>query len=204
LGAANQRVEGLGVVRLTSSVRSLAFALLITGFSAAALAADWGLGPLLADIAKGNSGVARFAERKFVAALDTPVDSSGELVFIKPARLEKRTLKPRTETLILDGDDLIVDRNGTRRSFSLKQLPEAVAMVESLRATLAGDQVTLERVFTVALEGSAARWSLLLAPKSVPGARLLKEVRISGERGELNLIELDQTNGDRSVMRVLR
>lgn len=169
-----------------------------------ATAAEWGLGPLLADIAKSNGGVARFAERKFVAALDTPVDTTGELVFVKPARLEKRTLKPRPETLILDGDDMIVDRNGTRRTFSLKQLPEAVAMVESLRATLAGDRATLEGVFNVALDGSAARWSLMLTPKSAVGARMLKDVRISGEQGELNLIELEQTNGDRSVMKVLR
>lgn len=171
---------------------------------ACASAAEWGLTPLLDEIARNNGGVARFAERKFVAALDSPVDSTGELVFVKPARLEKRTLKPRSETLILDGDDMIVERNGSRRTFSLKQLPQAVAMVESLRATLAGDRQTLERVFAVTLEGTSARWSLLLTPKSAQAGDLLKEVRINGERGELNLVEIEQTNGDRSVMKVLR
>ena len=167
-------------------------------------AADWGLAILLEDIATSNAGVARFAERKFIAALDAPVDSTGELVFIKPARLEKRTLKPRSETLILDGDDMIVDRNGSRRTFSLKQLPQAVAMVESLRATLAGDRQTLERVFSSKLDGTSAQWNLLLVPKTAQMGDVLKQVRISGERGQLNLIELEQTNGDRSVMRILR
>ena len=195
------------MISLISGLFSTLAAMLL-GFGALfvsnAAAADWGLAVLLEDIAMSNAGVARFAERKFIAALDTPVDTTGELVFIKPARLEKRTLKPRSETLILDGDDMIVDRNGSRRTFSLKQLPQAVALVESLRATLAGDRQTLERVFNSKLEGTAAQWSLLLVPKSAQMGDVLKDVRISGERGQLNLIELEQTNGDRSVMRILR
>lgn len=185
------------------SISLMVLSVMYFGMGGAA-ASDWGLGALLNDIAKSNGGVANFAERKFIAALDTPVDTTGELVFIKPSRLEKRTLKPRSEILILDGDDMIVERNGSRRTFSLKQLPQAVALVESLRATLAGDRQTLERVFTVVLDGTAARWSLLLTPKSSQIGDVLKEVRINGERGELKLVEMEQTNGDRSVMRVLR
>lgn len=189
------RLLGLLIVTVTA---------LLAGSIREVMAADWGLAPLLADIAASSAGKARFVERKFIAALDAPVDSSGELQFVKPARLEKRTLKPRAETLILDGDEMVVERGGSRRVFSLKQIPEALPMVESLRATLAGDRATLERVFVVALDGSAARWNLTLKPKDAAGANLLKEVRISGERGEPNLIEVDQSNGDRSVLRVLR
>lgn len=177
---------------------------LLPAGQASAQAADWGLPVLLADISRNSGGTARFAERRFVAALDTPVDTTGVLVFVRPARLEKRTEKPRAETLIVDGDDMIVDRNGQRRNFSLRQSPEAAAMIEGLRATLAGDRATLERLFVVALEGSAVRWSMVLTPRLPEAARLLRQVRLSGERADLGLIEIDQSNGDRSVMRVLR
>ena len=172
--------------------------------AAPARAQDWGLSTLLAAIALNSSGSARFVERKFIAALDAPVDSSGELEFIKPARLEKRTLKPRPETMILDGDQLTIERSSNKRSMSLQQVPQAAALVESLRATLAGDRKTLDAIFKVALQGAAPAWTLSLQPLAVSAAQMVKEVRISGAQGDVQLIEIDQGNGDRSVMRVLR
>lgn len=169
----------------------------------AATAAGWNVATLLEEIARTNPPKARFVERRFVAALDEPVDTSGELLFVRPSRLEKRVLKPRPETLVLDGDELIIERGGQRRSFSLRQVPEAGALVESLRSTLAGDRATLERLFVIRLEGSPAQWQLFLDPKGAEASRLLRQVRMSGMRGRVDLIEIDQSNGDRSVMRVL-
>lgn len=180
----------------------VAWALLLS-MTGPVLAAEWGLVTLLEEIARANPTQARFVERRFVQALDTPVDTQGELAFIRPARLEKRVLKPRAETLILDGDELSIERNGQRRSFSLRQMPEAGALVESVRATLAGDRATLERLFTARLEGPSTQWLLVLEPKEVDARRILRQVRMSGIGGRVDLIEIDQSNGDRSVMRVL-
>jgi hypothetical protein len=196
------------------SARGLLAGLLAAGAAAAGLAASpparaqaderWDLARLLAEIARQDTSSRRFVERRFVGALDAPVDASGELRFVKPSRLEKRTLKPRPETLVLDGDRLEVDGPAGRRTLSLQQVPEAAALVESLRATLSGDRVGLERAFTVALQGTAAHWTLRLVPRDPRAARLVKEVRVAGQRGELDLVEIDQVDGDQSVMRVLR
>ena len=174
-------------------------------FSGSGLAADpWGLSQLLAEVARQDTSIRRFVERRFVGALDAPIDTSGELRFDKPSRLEKRTLKPRPETLVLDGDRLEVDGPMGHRVLSIQQVPEAAALVESIRATLSGNRELLERTFTVTLTGSAARWNLRLLPRDARAARLVREVRLSGQRGELDLVEVDQSDGDQSVMRVLR
>ncbi len=57
-----------------------------------------------------------------------------------PDRLEKRTLKPRAETLVLDGGELTVERAHGRRVMDLRAYPQILPFVESIRATLAGDR----------------------------------------------------------------
>ena len=96
--------------------------------------------------------------------LDRPVESSGELVYRPPARLEKRTLKPKAESLVLDGDVLVVERGKQKYTLQLQQYPEIAAIVGSIRNTLAGDLAALEQQYRVDLQGSPERWSLTLLP----------------------------------------
>ena len=48
----------------------------------------------------------------------------------------------------------------------------------------------------------ARHWSMRLVPLQARAQRIVREVRLSGEGGWVNLVEIDQTDGDRSVMRV--
>lgn len=160
------------------------------------------LGTLLATIARQTVPRAKFYERKHIALLDTPVDSTGDLLFVAPSRLEKHTRSPQAESMVIDGDTLTLTRGGTQRTMSLQQVPEAVPLVDSLRATLAGDRQTLERTFRVTLSGTAERWSMRLVPLQARAQRIVREVRLSGEGGWVDLVEIDQADGDRSVMRV--
>ncbi|MFU8765517.1 MAG: Asp-tRNA(Asn)/Glu-tRNA(Gln) amidotransferase GatCAB subunit B, partial [Haliea sp.] len=50
--------------------------------------------------------------------------------------LEKRTLKPRLETMVLDGDTLTLERGRRKHVLQLKDYPEVAGMIESIRATL--------------------------------------------------------------------
>ena len=86
----------------------LALALIFL-FQSPAQAAEWGIEQLMQSMAQIRSGHATFVEKKYIAMLDKPVESSGELFFSAPGRLEKRTLKPRPESMLLDGTTLTVD-----------------------------------------------------------------------------------------------
>ena len=83
-----------------------------------------------------------------MAMLERPLRSSGELLYEAPDHLEKHTLEPRPETLILEHGVLTAQR-GHRSQVSGCRLPQVVPFVESVRATLAGDRAALEHYFHV-------------------------------------------------------
>ncbi len=165
--------------------------------------ADWTLVRLFDEIGTRKQARARFVERQFLALLDAPLDSSGELVFEAPGKLIKRTIKPRPELLAVDGDQVTVERPGLRRTMSLSELPGVAALIESLRATLGGDREALLRVFEARLQGSRTRWTLQLTPRQPQAAQLVRAVSLTGSGRDIEVVEVEQRDGDRSVMRIL-
>lgn len=158
------------------------------------------LDEVLAQLAMRRHGRVEFIEQKFIAALDRPIESSGEMRFDAPDHLEQRTLKPRAETLILDNGTLTVDRGRTHRSMDMHAFPQVEPLVESIRATLAGDRAGLERIFRLEFTGSLARWTLTLVPLESKVKQLVAQVKIDGVHDQLIKVEIRQTDGDRSLM----
>lgn len=167
-----------------------------------AQAAPLSIGQLMASLAKHPQGAATFTEKKFISILDQPVESSGELLFIAPARLEKRTLKPKPETMVLDGDTLTLERGRRKHVLQLRDYPEVSAMIESIRATLAGDRQALERAYRLALDGSAERWTLVLTPLDPKVGAVIARIRIEGGGDVIRSVEILQADGDSSLMTI--
>jgi len=151
-------------------------------------------------LAMRRHGRVEFVEQQFLAILDHPVESSGELRYDAPDRLEKRTLLPHPEDLVLAGGVLTMERGGRSRVLDLQRYPQIQPFVESIRATLAGDRSALERVFHVDFAGNVQRWSLTLVPLDGRLARNVKQVQIDGSRDQLLRVEIRQADGDRSLM----
>ena len=174
---------------------------LVTTLCAAA-SQDLQLPDLMRLLAVQKSGKATFVERKYIALLDKPVVSSGELSFTAPDRLEKRTVSPRPESLVLVGDRLSIDANGKKININLLSHPEAAAFVESIRGTLAGDLGALERFYSLQLSGPAEHWILQLVPWQPEMLRIVSRIRFEGNQSAVNLIVFEQAEGDRSEMRI--
>src|SRR5215468_9119128 len=115
--------------------------------AAPAVAASADLDRLLALLAARRSSHVSFTEVHELAMLNRPLESSGELVYQAPDHLEKRTLKPKAETLVLENGVLSATRGHRRYELHLEEYPQVVPFVESVRATLAGDRAALERYF---------------------------------------------------------
>ena len=75
-------------------------------------------------------------------------------------------------------------------------------LVESLRATLAGDLDALTRTYSVALTGNVARWRLTLRPLDASVAPLVERIEIGGAQAQVGTVEIFQPDGDRSVMTI--
>lgn len=170
----------------------------------AAAATDWGVEQLMHALAGVKSSKARFVERKHMAILDTPLESTGTLVYIAPARLEKHTLAPHAESLVLDGENISITGGepGQRRRLNLQDYPLVRAFVEGIRSTLAGDLPTLTRYYQADLDGNERKWRLTLRPSEPEMRQVVKEIRISGESRSIRTIETIETNGDRAVMTI--
>ena len=76
---------------------------------ATSASAAWDVNQLMNDLAQKTGGRAKFVEKQYLAVLDKPLVSSGELSYTAPNRLEKRTLAPKPELITLDDDTLYVE-----------------------------------------------------------------------------------------------
>ena len=163
-------------------------------------AADWNLDQLMQSLAQTRVAQARFIEKKSIALLDKPVESSGELFYSAPDRLEKRTLKPKPEFMVLDQGTLVIERGRKKHRLQLQDYPELAVFIESIRGTLAGDRKALERNYRLALEGTAEHWTLQLWPLDEKMLAVVKRIRITGIRDAMRSFEIFQTDGDSSLM----
>ena len=163
---------------------------------------EWGLDRLMQNLAKTRTGHAIFVEKKTLAILDQPVESSGELFYTAPDRLEKRTLKPRAESMLLDRGTLTIEQKGKKHVLQLQNYPEIAAFIESIRGTLAGDRKALERAYQMSLEGNEQNWTLVLLPVADKMKKVVERIRIVGVRDELRSIEIIQADGDSSHMTI--
>jgi hypothetical protein len=170
------------------------------GAAAAPAPADAALDELMQLLAARRADRVRFTEVRHLAILDAPLKSSGELVYEAPDHLEKRTLQPKPETLVLEHGLLTAIRGRHVRTLELAAWPQAAPLIESIRATLAGDRAALERAFAVRFAGDLGHWTLELTPRDPAAARLVREVRIAGERAVLESVEILEADGDRSVL----
>lgn len=163
-------------------------------------AAGLDIDQLMQGLAQTRSGHAAFTEKKYIAMLDKPVESSGELFFRAPGRLEKRTVKPKPETMILDGSTLVIERGRQKHSLQLQDYPELAIFIDSIRSTLAGDRKALERSYRLSLEGNVEHWTLQLLPVDENMRAVIRRIRIAGAGYSVGSIEIHRTDGDRSLM----
>lgn len=168
-------------------------------------AGDWALPDLMQSLAQKKSGKAIFVEKKYMSILDKPLESSGELSFEAPDRLEKRTLKPRPEAMLLEGDKLTLILHDKRPlNLRLQDHPEVAALVDSIRGTLSGDQAALEKNYTIDFKGGQSKWQLTLTPLQKAVAKVVRQIYIGGVDANIKTITFDQADGDRQEMTIAK
>lgn len=176
--------------------------LLGLGWASSAAHAAYSIDQLMADLAENPGGRASFVEKQYVALLDKPVQSSGEMVYNPPDRLEKHTLLPKPESMVLDKDTVSLERNKRRMSINLSSRPEARAFVESIRSTLSGNRQALEAYYRLELKGESPDWTLTLLPSDASISALMQRITISGSQKQVRHIEYLQADGDRSELAI--
>jgi|CXWL01.1.fsa_nt_gi hypothetical protein len=163
---------------------------------------DWNVEQLIESLAKNRQVEVRFEETAFSNLLTQPLKTRGILRFTSPAGLEKHITAPHDERYLVEGDTVLFESKtkGMKRTLSLSDYPALRAFIEAYRSTLANDLITLKRFYSVTLQGEPRRWILILQPLDKAAQELVTSIRFSGEREQVNSIEILAPDGDRSVM----
>ena len=193
-------VRGAWRSALVAAVAACAVSTFAAGVDAAEPAQS--LDQLMALLAQRQHGHVSFTEQHFLAVLDRPVESSGELLYDAPDRLEKRTLKPKPEDLVLQKGVITAQRGRHTYTLNLSDYPQIVPLIDSIRATLAGDRASLEHLFKVTFDGSLDQWTLVLAPSDPAVAKSVRQIRMEGARDAIRTVEIQQADGDRSLLTI--
>lgn len=197
---ASSRLRRGAAMALIALVSTFGSTFLTTFASRAAQAFD--LPELMALLSQQRNGEATFTEQRFVRGFDTPLYAKGTLSFSAPDKLTRRTLEPRPETMIVDGNTLTLSRGGRSRTLALDGTPELLGVVEAMRGTLTGDAAGLQRYFDAKVSGTPDAWTLDLKPLDERLGKQVTAVQMRGSRSELRGLEMTFIGGDRSVMAI--
>ena len=172
-------------------------ALLLALLPALAHAETLDVPSLMAQLAAVPERRATFREEKRIGALTAPLISGGTLLYRRPGHLEKRTDWPEPESLVVDGDRIVLTvGDDAPRVVPLSMDAGLRAAIDAFRAPLAGDLAALSRSFRVQGSGSMAAWRLDLTPSDPVVATLLRAVQVAGEGTAVRDVTVMQTNGD--------
>ena len=184
-----------------SLVFAIAVALRIPAASSQG-AAPFDLAHLMARFATVKSASAQFVERRYLHFLKGPLVAKGVLVFTAPDRLEKKTLEPAPEDMVVDGDTLTIQREGQTQTLSLSAYPQVGAFIEGIRATLTGDAASLQRIYQTDLRGIESDWLLQLQPRDPAMQAVVRSISIWGNGNVIDRIQTIEHDGDRTDMRI--
>lgn len=177
----------------------------VEGNTEAAADEPWGLPQLMAALAQVGSATGQFTEQKTLHMLSAPLILAGRLVYVAPGHVEKITLSPTSESLVMDGDrvTMVTGPNRETHTFSVGDYPEIGGLVAGIRATLAGDLRTLDHFYTVGLSGTSADWDLRLVPRDHDLTRFVKWIEFRGSGDRIATIDTEDSDGDHSTMTIV-
>jgi outer membrane lipoprotein-sorting protein len=156
---------------------------------------------LLSSVEKSQ---ARFVETRHSALLTSPLVLKGTLAYQRPDRMVKHVLSPYDERTTLEAGQLTLENRARNKekTFAVASAPAAAALVESIRATLAGDLAALRHYYSVQVQGSRGDWTLSLQPQDPQIQELVNSITLSGSGSHIRRIGIEETGGDRSVMEI--
>src|SRR5262245_11844168 len=146
----------------------------------------------------------KFVETRYSALLKSPLVLQGTLAYRRPDRVEKHVVSPYDERITVEGGRLSLENrtHNRRKAIPVSSAPGLAALIESIRATRAGDLASLQRYYALQLEGSRDSWTLTLKPLDTEVAAYVREIVLNGSEAQIGRVIVEEANGDRSVMEI--
>jgi outer membrane lipoprotein-sorting protein len=181
------------------AVLLLAIAVLTSGPAMA----EFDLTELMAMLAKVERSSVAFEETRYLAVLAAPIVRRGTLNYVRPDHLEMHVVTPFPETVDVTGNRMRIQAPEQKtRELDLGSQPVALAWIEGIRASLAGDAAALRRLYRVTMTGTPTLWRMALEPVEPRVATALRRIDVTGRQTQIDTIEILDQQGDRVAIRL--
>ena len=157
---------------------------------------------LLGDQTDVQSLEGSFEQGKYIADLDTTLDSGGRFEFDADTGLVWNIQKPVATLLKISAEEIVEEQDGeVVMRMDVDDQPMTQAISEVFFAIFGGDWQALSERFSIHTLQKEAPWRFELKPKGDMLKSHLKRVELQGE-DYLNQLVLEETNGDRTEIRL--
>jgi outer membrane lipoprotein-sorting protein len=153
------------------------------------------LSDLMRDLAAVSASQGRFTETRKAAMLTAPLVLKGTLAYRRPLYLERHVQSPYEERTIIEGSLVTIEDARGKRTVQVPPGPLR-ALLESTRATLAGDLASLQRHYSIQVSGSRDAWRLRLEPSDPALAAMVERIVFEGAGARVLRIEILEPTGD--------
>ena len=150
-----------------------------------------------------------FRETRNSAFIVTDLVTEGNIEYRQPDYIEKNTVSPIVERIVIDGDSMSIEKAVHSRKgddmvqiqkYPVQSHPVLAVAVASLRAMLGGNVVRIRKDFEIKLEGSRADWQLNLTPTNPEILKYFDQIVLYGNDARIQKVVSIQTDGDQSML----
>jgi len=182
----------------------------VTSVMATGLIADdseWNVEVLMRELSRVTHAKLDFIETKKSIFLITDTTLEGVMEYRAPDYIEKFTMSPFQEKVVIDGDSMLIEKTLSAgkqenmvipQTYSVESHPVLKVAVESIRAMLAGDFEILTAGYIATLIGSRDNWELNLEPKETEILEYIESINLSGKDIRITKVVTIQADGDAS------
>lgn len=182
------------------STCELLAALVLPFVSVSAWSAD--LTSILASTAVQPPAEIGFREERNNPMFKEPMVLTGQLEYLDAGVLRKVVETPFEEDILVEGNRVVVTRDGKTRKLSLNRSRALKTILGAIEAVLAGDQARLEAAFQCDVSGSADTWSLQMTPLAKAVAKRLSSIEVKGNQQAVTSIRISLPNDEWHQMQI--
>ncbi len=186
---------------LTTGIMAM---LILFGRQHALAAESWKIEDLMAELAAIQSVAVTFEEQRTSAFLTETLIVSGRMVYRAPGHMEKHILEPFVERVLVEGDEMSVEKYSRRgkkkeKVYAVESHQILETAVKVVRAVLGGDVDYLKSIFDIELTGPRDSWKMTLLPVEKKTRRRLDKVVLQGDGPRILQVMTFEADGDETL-----
>jgi hypothetical protein len=140
----------------------------------------------------------KFVQRRYLAGLAKPLESSGSFLFAREAGIEWHTEKPFDSRFLLTETRITQhDQGGVSLEIQAADQPALAVVARVFFALFALDVDSLSHDFELYGQAGEAGWQLGLKPRAEALGSMFRQALVEGS-GAVHRVTLEDGNGDRS------